>query len=99
MSVASTTIRPFKVNIPEAELKELHARVVSARLGKDAPSLLAGYEAGDGEADRRLLGVGLRLAQGGGGAKLNSYPQFLTEIDGVDIHFLHVRSSMRVRCR
>ena len=32
-------------------------------------------------------------------AKLNGLPQFMTEIDGVDIHFIHVRSKQRTRCR
>jgi len=36
------------------------------------------------------LGEGIRLAQGRGEA--NSYPNFITEIDGLDIHFIHVRS-------
>jgi hypothetical protein len=36
------------------------------------------------------LGNGLRLAQDQ--AKLNAFPQFITEIDGLDIHFIHVRS-------
>jgi hypothetical protein len=32
-------------------------------------------------------------------ARLNALPQFITEIDGLDIHFLHVRSQHRTRCR
>ena len=32
-------------------------------------------------------------------AKLNALPQFMTEIDGLDIHFIHVRSRHRTRCR
>ena len=32
-------------------------------------------------------------------ARLNALPQFMTEIDGVDIHFIHVRSMPRMRCR
>ena len=32
-------------------------------------------------------------------AKLNALPQFVTEIDGLDIHFIHVRSRTRTRCR
>ena len=32
-------------------------------------------------------------------AKLNALPQFTTEIDGVDIHFIHVRRVTRTRCR
>jgi len=32
-------------------------------------------------------------------AKLNALPQFMTNIDGVDIHFIHVRSATAMRCR
>jgi hypothetical protein len=32
-------------------------------------------------------------------AKLNALPQFMTEIDGLDIHFIHVRSNTKMRCR
>jgi hypothetical protein len=32
-------------------------------------------------------------------AKLNALPQFITTIDGLDIHFIHVRSKKRMRCR
>ena len=32
-------------------------------------------------------------------ARLNAVPQFMTEIDGLDIHFIHVRRHTRTRCR
>jgi Epoxide hydrolase N terminus len=32
-------------------------------------------------------------------ARLNALPQFKTEIDGLDIHFIHVKSRTRMRCR
>ena len=32
-------------------------------------------------------------------ARLQAFPQFITEIDGVDIHFIHVRSKQTARCR
>ena len=32
-------------------------------------------------------------------ARLNALPQFMTEIDGLDIHFIHVARSTRTRCR
>jgi pimeloyl-ACP methyl ester carboxylesterase len=45
---------------------------------------------GDDSGPRALLGDGLRLAQVRG--EVNALPQFVTEIDGQDIHFIHVRS-------
>ncbi|MEU6654698.1 epoxide hydrolase, partial [Streptomyces sp. NPDC046900] len=92
MSATSAAIRPFKVEIPEAELTELRARVVSARLpGKETvPDLSQGTKL---ETVKQIAGYWAseydwRKVE----AKLNSYPQFITEIDGLDIHFIHVRS-------
>jgi len=86
------TIRPFTVNVPEAELTELRKRVLAARLPEretvsdfsqgvplDTVQKLARYWAT--EYDWRKVE-----------ARLNSVPNFITEIDGLDIHFIHVRS-------
>jgi pimeloyl-ACP methyl ester carboxylesterase len=85
-------IRPFQVDIPEAELTELRRRinatkwperetVTDATQGVQLATMqaLACYWAK--EYDWRKIE-----------ARLNSYPQFITGIDGLDIHFLHVRS-------
>jgi pimeloyl-ACP methyl ester carboxylesterase len=87
-----TTIRPFHVNIPEADLTELRRRindtkwperetVTDATQGVQLATVqaLARYWATD--YDWRKIE-----------AKLNALPQFITEIDGLDIHFIHVRS-------
>ena len=85
-------IRPFHVNVPEAELTELRRRinatkwperetVADASQGVQLATIqkLARYWAT--EYDWRKCE-----------AKLNALPQFITEIDGLDIHFIHVRS-------
>jgi pimeloyl-ACP methyl ester carboxylesterase len=85
-------IRPFQVNVPEAELAELRRRITAARLPEketvadfsqgvplDTVEKLAKYWAT--EYDWRKVE-----------ARLNAVPNFLTEIDGLDIHFIHVRS-------
>jgi pimeloyl-ACP methyl ester carboxylesterase len=85
-------IRPFHVNVPEAELTELRTRINNTRWPEretveDATQgvqlattqALAHYWAT--EYDWRKIE-----------AKLNALPQFITEIDGLDIHFIHVRS-------
>ena len=85
-------IRPFRVDIPEEQLVDLRRRLSAARWpdretvsdqsqGVQLEKLqqLVQYWAKD--YDWRKLE-----------AKLNSLPQFMTEIDGVDIHFIHVRS-------
>ena len=87
-----TAIRPFRVNIPEADLVDLRRRIAATRwptkeLVKDrsqgvqlAPlKELARYWSTDYD---------WRKAE----ARLNAYPQFVTKIDGVDIHFIHVKS-------
>ena len=87
-----TAIHPFHVNVPEAELTELRKRisatqwperetVTDATQGVQLATIqaLARYWATD--YDWRKIE-----------AKLNALPQFITEIDGLDIHFIHVRS-------
>jgi pimeloyl-ACP methyl ester carboxylesterase len=87
-----TAIRPFHVNVPEAELTEMRRRINATRFperetvtdfsqGVPAATVqkLAHYWAT--EYDWRKVE-----------ARLNAYPQFITEIDGLDIHFIHVRS-------
>ena len=88
----STAIRPFQVGFPEAELIELRRRVNATRwperetVSDDSQGVrlammqeLAHYWGTDYD---------WRLCE----ARLNAFPQFLTEIDGLDIHFIHVRS-------
>jgi pimeloyl-ACP methyl ester carboxylesterase len=88
----NNAIRPFRVNIPEADLTELRRRINATKwpereLVADATQgvqlatvqALAGYWGT--EYDWRKVE-----------ARLNALPQFMTEIDGLDIHFIHVRS-------
>ena len=84
--------RPFQVNVPEAELIELRRRITATRFPEKEPvadpsqgvqlatvQKLANYWAT--EYDWRKVET-----------KLQALPQFITEIDGLDIHFIHVRS-------
>jgi pimeloyl-ACP methyl ester carboxylesterase len=87
-----TAIRPFLVNFPDTDLLDLRARISATRWPEREPvtdasqgpqlatmQKLARYWAT--EHDWRKVE-----------AKLNALPQFVTEIDGLDIHFIHVRS-------
>ncbi len=92
-SVQTTTeIRPFHVDIPEEKLAELRHRIVAARL--PSGELVADRSQGVQLATIQELArywesdYDWRKAE----AKLNALPQYTTEIDGVDIHFIHVRS-------
>ena len=90
--VEATAIRPFQVNVPEAELTDLRRRISATRFpeketvtdfSQGVPlatvQKLASYWAR--EYDWRKVE-----------ARLNAVPNFITEIDGLDIHFIHVRS-------
>ena len=93
-SVQTTTeIRPFHVDIPEEKLAELRHRIVAARL--PSRELVADRSQGVQLATTQELArywesdYDWRKAE----AKLNALPQFTTQIDGVDIHFIHVKSA------
>lgn len=85
-------IRPFKVNIPDAALVDLKKRLAMSRwpskeLVGDASQGVQ-FETMRKLADYWAKDYDWRKTE----TKLNSYPQFITNIDGVDIHFIHVRS-------
>src|SRR3954463_15361806 len=90
--VDATAIRPFQVSTPDAELSELRRRINATRFPEKEPvadfsqrvplatmQKLARYWAT--EYDWRKVET-----------RLKALPQFITEIDGLDIHFIHVRS-------
>jgi pimeloyl-ACP methyl ester carboxylesterase len=87
-----TAIRPFRVNVPEADLVELRRRIAATRW--PSQELVADRSQGVQLATIRELTRywatehDWRACE----AKLNALPQFTTEIDGVDIHFIHVKS-------
>jgi pimeloyl-ACP methyl ester carboxylesterase len=89
--MTDTTIRPFRIDIPESELDDLRARLERTRWPDELPD--------PGERGVRLAyvkeladywrtGYDWRAVE----ARINAYPQSTTEIDGQTIHFLHVRS-------
>jgi len=89
----SATIRPFPpVNVPEAELVELRRRVEATRwpTRELVPDDTQGVQLAVTQALARYWAseYDWRKCE----AKLNAIPQFVTEIDGQDIHFIHVRS-------
>jgi pimeloyl-ACP methyl ester carboxylesterase len=85
-------LRPFQVDIPEEELAELRRRVAAVRL--PSRELVADRSQGVQLATIQELARywatehDWRKVE----AKLNALPQFTTEIDGVEIHFIHVKS-------
>src|SRR5919112_726798 len=91
-STARAEVRPFQIDVPEEELVDLRRRIAATRW----PSKEL--------VEDRSQGVQLATLQelarywetdydfGRVEARLNALPQFTTEIDGLDIHFIHVRS-------
>ncbi|MER7795324.1 epoxide hydrolase [Streptomyces sp. NPDC097640] len=85
-------IRPFRIDIPQADLDELRERLARTRWTRGLPG--EGWSRGVPLAHLKELadywgdGYDWRRHE----ARLNEFPQFMTEIDGQDIHFLHVRS-------
>jgi pimeloyl-ACP methyl ester carboxylesterase len=88
----SKAIRPFHVNVPEAELTELRRRINATKWPdrETVPDQTQGVQLATIQALARYWGTEYdwRKIE----AKLNALPQFITEIDGLDIHFIHVRS-------
>ncbi|MEU7925889.1 epoxide hydrolase family protein [Micromonospora sp. NPDC049801] len=91
--MTGTAIRPFRVEIPQTALDDLAARLDRTIWPAELPGVGDTYGmSGDrvrALADRWRDGFDWRAVE----ARLNTHPQFVTEIDGEQIHFLHVRSS------
>jgi len=85
-------IRPFHVNVPQAELTELRRRINATRWPEreTVTDATQGVQLATMEALARYWAseYDWRKIE----AKINALPQFITEIDGLDIHFIHVRS-------
>ncbi|MGA2125092.1 MAG: epoxide hydrolase [Xanthobacteraceae bacterium] len=91
-AVESSSIRPFRINVPEEQLADLRRRVKATRWpdketvtdpsqGVQLATVQKLARYWHTEHDWRKIE-----------ARLNALPQFVTEIDGLDIHFIHVRS-------
>jgi len=85
-------LHPFQVNVPEAELVDLRRRISATRWPEreTVTDQSQGVQLATIQklADYWATQYDWRRCE----AKLNALPQFLTEIDGLDIHFIHVRS-------
>src|SRR5580692_9347785 len=91
-SADTAEIRPFTVHVPEAELTELRTRIHNTRWPEreTVTDATQGVQLATTQALARYWGTEYdwRKCE----ARLNALPQFITEIDGLDIHFIHVRS-------
>ena len=89
---SATEIRPFQVDVPEEELAELRRRIAATRWPEKetVTDETQGVQLATMQALVRYWARDYDF--GRVKARLNEFPQFLTEIDGLDIHFIHVRS-------
>lgn len=92
---SDSAIRPFQVHVPEKDVAELRRRVQATRWPdrETVPDESQGLQLARLQALAAYWGSGYdwrRLE-----ARLNALPQFITTIDGLDIHFIHVRSRHR----
>ncbi|MFB9718256.1 epoxide hydrolase family protein [Planobispora longispora] len=87
-----TAIRPFRIDIPQADLDDLRDRLLRTRFPGEMPGV--GWERGVPQSyleelvDYWATAYDWREHE----TKINAFPQYVTTIDGQDIHFLHVRS-------
>ena len=90
--VDTATMRPFHVNVPEADLTDLRRRIKATRWPEkeNVADTSQGVPLAPLQDLARYWATDYDWRKGE--AKLNALPQFITEIDGLDIHFIHVRS-------
>src|SRR3954471_8168547 len=92
VTAEAATIRPFRIEVPEEQLADLRRRVEATRLpsrelvddrsqGVQLATIQALTRYWTGDYDWRACE-----------ARLNALPQYRTEIDGVEVHFIHVKS-------
>ncbi|MFD7310776.1 epoxide hydrolase family protein [Promicromonospora sp. NPDC059942] len=93
MNTNDTSIRPFRIDIPQADLDDLNDRLARTRFAPAAPG--DSWDYGTPESYLRESveqwrdGFDWRAVE----ERVNAFPQFLTDIDGQNVHFLHVRSA------
>jgi pimeloyl-ACP methyl ester carboxylesterase len=90
---ADATIKPFRINVPQADLDDLRERLDRTRWPDELVNVRWAY--GVPVAEMKDLAGYWRTSYDWRAqeSRLNAYPQFTTTIDGQKIHFLHVRSA------
>ena len=92
VAIGDKSIRPFHVNIPQSAIDDMRKRIANTRF-PDQETVTDKSQGVKLEKFKSLVdywGKGYDWRKGE--AKLNAFPQFITQIDGVDIHFIHVKS-------
>jgi pimeloyl-ACP methyl ester carboxylesterase len=91
-AVGEDAIRPFRARVPDADVADMRRRLAATRF----PDKETVGDASQGAQIANLRELVRYWATDydwrNGEARLNAYPQFITRVDGVDIHFIHVKS-------
>jgi pimeloyl-ACP methyl ester carboxylesterase len=92
MSATATAIRPFRIEIAEGEIEGLRARIEATRWPEmeTVADPSQGVQLATMQALARYWATDYDFRRFE--ARLNAFPHFMTEIDGLDIHFIHVES-------
>ena len=92
MAAKDNTIRPFRVDVPQEDVAELRRRIAATRWPEreTVADESQGVQLSTMQELVRCWGTEYDFRRFE--ARLNALPQFITEIDGLDIHFLHVKS-------
>jgi pimeloyl-ACP methyl ester carboxylesterase len=92
LAADDNTIRPFKINVPEEQVVDLRRRIAATRWPdrETVADQSQGVQLAKLQEIVRYWGTDYNWRKTE--TKLNALPQFVTTIDGVDIHFIHVRS-------
>src|SRR6266566_2115285 len=91
-TTSTSEVRPFRINVPEEDLVDLRRRVMATRWPDKETIADQSQGAQLAKMQELVRYWGTDYDWRKVEAKLNALPQFLTEIDGLDIHFIHVRS-------
>ena len=91
-TTSTSEVRPFRFNVPEAELTELRRRINATKWPEreTVADASQGVQLATTQALARYWATDYDWHTCE--AKLNALPQFMTEIDGLDVHFIHARS-------
>ena len=91
-TTTDSSIRPFRANVPEAAVVDLKRRLAATRWPDKETVADASQGAQLAKLQELVRYWGTEYDWRKGEARLNAFPQFKTKIDGVDIHFIHVKS-------
>ena len=92
LAATSAAIRPFRIDIPDDALADMRRRINATRWPdrETVSDLSQGIQLAKLQQFMRYWGT--KYDWRNIETKMNSLPQFITEIDGIDIHFIHIRS-------